>query len=158
MKSLLRLSFAVFLSVGSVLLGGAPADACHRRQASCWPCPPSHCCWSYSVVGPVEPVNGPFHPVVRHARVCHGVIVQVDVHAGTPTHPTDLIQVTTSGAGRVEYVGWNKCVVHPGLPGGPVRYSIFLCPVTPGECTVNVGFAFSDNTMKNVPFMFQISP
>jgi len=163
-----QLGLALF-SVGLVLVSGNPVEACRGRggSSSCcptpcypvWPCPPSTCCTVYRLSEPVEPIDGPYYPKHRPAQVCHGVIVQIDVPAGAPPFPTDLIQVTQSaGTGAMQYVGWNKHVVTPGLPGSPTRYSIFLCPTKAGDCHIDVGLAYSNNTMKSVPFKFTIAP
>lgn len=158
-----RWLFSLPVVLGLLLASGLPTEACHKRATACcypdyppvWPCGHGHC-WVYRVSEPVENVNGPFHTLVRGATVGHGVIVQFDVPSGAPPFPTDTIQVIQSGAGQMRYAGWNKQVVNPGLPGSPTRYSIFLCPVKAGDCLVEVGLAYSNNTMKSVPYKFDI--
>ena len=167
------------LAVMTLAFAYSPLHAFGRRSAACYPvhccpvvwcpcpldpcpipyppCPPAPtCCCVFAVTGTPVPVTGPFPAILLVAQVGSGVIVQVDIPSGTNPAPTDLIQVTQSGAGEMRYEGWNKKEVTPGKPGGAIRYSIFLCPIKAGDATVNVGFAYSDNTMKSVPFAFTI--
>lgn len=135
------------------------ARGCRRSSWStvcspsyCWPS--DHCC-SYHVSLPVVDFGGPYPTLVRDAVVGSGVIVQFNVHL-IPPFPTDKIEVTQKGKGVMRYAGWSKHVVNPCLLGSPTRYSIYLCPLSPGDCQVEVKVYLSDGTDKVVPFTFNI--
>jgi hypothetical protein len=150
------------LAVLGLCVAATPAEAFGRRS-HCQPvsCSPvwCHTCHCYSYSHPVEPLHGPYHKIIRPARVGHGIIVMVDAPTGTATSPTGLIQVIkTGGHGDLKYEGYNACRVPPVHPGSPVRWSIFLCPTHPGQASIHVGFVMSDNTIVNVPFAFDIAP
>ena len=159
---LVRTTALCALASLALALSATPSEACHRRAAVacvCYPihpCPPAHGCCVYSVSEPPEPLGGPFKPLLRGAKLGHGVIVQVDWPSGTTPAPLDVFVVTTTGTGDFAYEGWNKKVLSPGMPGGPVRYSFFLCPTKRGNATVEVSFVMSDKTIKTVPFAFDV--
>lgn len=138
---------------------GRSSCCCTSYYTPCSPCPPcqTDCCCLYTVSGDPVPIGGPFPTLLRSVHVCGGVIVQIDVPFGAPPFPTDqIVVINTAGAGHMHYTGYNKKAVHPGLPGSPTRYSIFLCPEKLGKCTVQVTLFFSDGTSKMVPFEFEI--
>lgn len=158
------------LLAGLVLVGFAnPAEAFGRRQATtcytpycypCYPCEPCHHgpCLIYHVSHPHELLRGPY---TNHLRVVHfgyGVIVEIEDPTGLANHPTGQIQVIQSGPGEVRFEGYNKRFVHPGVPGAPVIWSVFLCPTKIGKTDVKVGFMMSDNTVVNVALKFDITP
>ena len=120
----------------------------------CWPCWP---CLVFHVSEPVVKIDGPFPTLVRRVRVGEGVIAQFDVPSGIHPGPIDQIEVVkTSGKGGMLYFGWNKYVVHPGLPGGPIRYSIFLSGYQIGDCEVEVRLKYSDNSIHKAQYYFRI--
>jgi len=152
--------FGVLVTGFSLVACSDVSDACYRNQAHPICQHVSHMtdtCCVYGVSLPVVPINGPFPTLVRNAAVGFGVIVQFDVPAGSPPFPTDHITVNVVGQGLMHYVGYNKCVVQPGLPGSPTRYAVFLCPLRAGSCNVEVELSFSDGTSKKVPYAFSIS-
>jgi hypothetical protein len=102
-------------------------------------------------------IDGPFPTLVRKAHVCSGEIVEIIATFGAPPQPTDTIVVTQLGNGEMRYTGYNICPVTPGLPGSPLRYSIFLCPVKAGDCEVFVDIYYTDTKAHRVPFRFAIS-
>lgn len=169
---LVRITRVGFFAAIALALSAAPADAFGRRSSggqACYPvycyptpcypiCPCSvipHCC-VYTPSEPVEPLNGPYHTLVRGASLGNGVIVQVDVSSGTASQPLDVFVVTARGTGDFRYEGWNKKELSPGTPGGTVRYSFFLCPTRAGATTVDVDFVMSDKKVVTVPFSFNI--
>ena len=111
-----------------------------------------------AVSGSAVSIASPPPPGVRGARLDRGVIVQVDFPSGVASsRPTGEIHVVkTAGPGEMLYVGYNERVVAPGLPGSPIRYSVFLCPTKPGKVEVKVGFVLSDKVILNIPLSFEI--
>jgi|GEM_PF-4181455 hypothetical protein len=54
------------------------------------------------------------------------------------------------------YYGWNTCIVYPGRPGGPIRYSIFLCGYQIGDCEVEVRLKYTDGSIHKAKYHFRI--
>lgn len=151
---------ACLASVIIICTLASQADACHRRSRCCVPlCYPSDCspCCVYRLSEPIEQLGGPYHPIVRAAKMGHGVIVQVDAHQGTQYHPVS-VNVTQSGPGHLHYSGYNVCVIQPVGPGTPIRWSIFLCPTKVGPSTVTLNFTMSGGPNIKVPFSFDVVP
>ncbi len=167
-----RLAGLAFLAIALFAGASTPVEACHRRNLvyysydcynPCWcvnSCVwPTSCCIVYKESEPSVNINGPFPTLVRHGKVGCGIIVKIEVPTGTQIAPTDLISVIkTSGSGEIKYEGYNKVYKNPGMPGSPIVYSIFLCPTTSGQISIDVGFVMSNNTIRNVPFAFDIQP
>ncbi len=159
----MSIRFSLCGLVAAVLLTGfaSPAEAFGRRSSQ--GCVPVWCvchpCCVYTVSEPVVKIDGPFPSIVRAAQVGHGVIVQVDVPTGLQVMPADVFNViATAGTGEMAYEGYNKALTNPGTPGAPIRYSFFLCPKKAGPVTIEIGIVMSDNTIKKVPFSFNIAP
>jgi uncharacterized protein (TIGR03000 family) len=93
-------------------------------------------------------------------RVGEGVIAQFDVPSGinpAPICPPQIEVVQTGGKGQMLYFGWGvPCVVHPGLPGGPIRYSIFLCGYWIGDVPVEVRVKYTDGSIHTVKYHFRV--
>ncbi|MFO0967210.1 MAG: hypothetical protein U0793_16725 [Gemmataceae bacterium] len=135
-------------------LFASEGDACRSRRSCGWCSCCADCC-CYYVSYPIVNVNGPFPTLLREAAVGRGVAAQFDVHL-IPPFPVDKIEVHVKGKGHMSYHGWSKHVVNPCLLGSPTRYTIYLCPVTPGECHVDVNVYFDDGSTKTVPYAFLI--
>lgn len=159
---LVRSTALCALAALALALSASPSEACGRRApraCACYPihpCPPASCCSVYSVSEPVEKLGGPYHPILRTAKLCHGVIVQVDWPSGTNPAPCDEFCVSVTGPGHLKYEGWNKKELSPGTPGGTVRYSFFLCPTQCGKARVDVTFKMSSGSPITVPFLFDV--
>jgi hypothetical protein len=80
-----------------------------------------------------------------------GAVVQFAVPQGTQDIPAEPPVVTVQ-AGTMQYTGWNKQVSQ--LIGGPITYSIFLCPQSPG-CKVLVTLVFTNGTAGQVVYTFK---
>jgi len=156
-----------FLLPGETFAFGRRGGWCCSYQYCCSPCycyqpccywpPCCEPCCIFRVSEPVEPIDGPFHPIIRRVRVGEGVIAQFDVPSGIYPYPIDDIRVVQiGGQGQMLYYGWNKHVVHPGLPGGPVRYSIYLCGYQVGDCVIEARLRYSDNSVHKADFHFRI--
>jgi hypothetical protein len=128
----------------------------HHHHHCCHPCH-SHC-GVYRVSEPSVPLGGPFPVLLRGAKVGNGVIVQFTVPTGTAAQPTDEFNVVQTGGGEFEYIGYNKKLDHPGLPGGSTRYQIFLCPRKVGECSLDVQVKLTDGTTQSAKYGFKIDP
>jgi|SRR5579875_688937 len=129
---------------------------CSPCVSCCWiPC--CQPCCVFHVSEPPVPIDGPFPKITRWVCVGEGVIAQFDVpsaiHPG-PVDPPEVFQ--TGGEGRMLYYGWNKCVLYPGRPGGPIRYSIFLCGYRVGECDIEVWLKYTDGSIHKAKYRFHI--
>jgi hypothetical protein len=128
----------------------------------CYPCwiPCWQPCCVFHVSGDPVPIDGSYPTLVRRVRVGEGVIAQFDVHSGinpAPIDPPQIEVVQTDGSGQMLYYGWGvPCVLHPGLPGGSIRYSIFLCGYSIGDCYVEARLKYTDGSIHTAKYHFRI--